>query len=209
MPKKVWSSGSYIHASDINNNNNNNQANAAEAVPRDHMGRTPRCASFVLHGRLYVACRRSTSPRSRRSSRVLRGMSLPWMGVHCPPRPTAPPAPPTTCARAQHATGCIWQGWAPGVCTPCLVGLFHRCIACRPRGQGQSESSRRRCASRTPRDEARHFSFCRAVFRCNGQQLQESTSGASWTTRARCGPWGPGGHVPAREAGRLARSQMH
>ena len=131
----------------------------------------------------------------------------PMDGGTLPPPPTAPPRPPTTCARAQHATGCIWQGWAPGVCTPCLVGLFHRCIACRPRGQGQSESSRRRCASRTPRDEARHFSFCRAVFRCNGQQLQESTSGATWATRARCGPWGPGGHVPAREAGRLARSQ--
>ena len=92
MPKKVWSSGSYIHASDINNNNN--QANAAEAVPRDHMGRTPRCASFVLHVRLYVACRRSTSPRRRRSSRGLRGMALPWMGVHCPPPHCPPPAPP-------------------------------------------------------------------------------------------------------------------
>ena len=91
MPKKVWSSGSYIHASDINNNNN--QANAAEAVPRDHMGRTPRCASFVLHVRLYVACRRSTSPRSRRSSRCCEGCHSHGWGYTAPP-PTAPPAPP-------------------------------------------------------------------------------------------------------------------
>ena len=95
MPKKVWSSGSYIHASDIKNNN---KANAAEAVPREpdeppHGKDSKVC--FIRPACSFVCCMQEKylAPKPKINQGAARDVT-PMDGGTLPPPPLPPPPPP-------------------------------------------------------------------------------------------------------------------